>query len=113
MGLDLLLDRGHYVRRAQVHCLARRRAAGNKVRAHKIAGASRPSQNYSKRGPLGLVNAASVIIKRGSGSGVFESSTRCTLAARVSSSGCDVAMLTRVPIFTSAKNFGAASPCKR
>src|SRR5713101_381638 len=37
--LDLLLHRGHHVRCAQIDFLARRRAAGNKIRAH----------NYSER----------------------------------------------------------------
>ena len=34
MLLDLLLHRGHDVRRAQVHFLARGRSAGNEVGAH-------------------------------------------------------------------------------
>ena len=34
MRFDLLLHRRHHVRRAQIHLLARRRAAGNQVCAH-------------------------------------------------------------------------------
>ncbi len=36
MRLDLFLHRSHHIGRAQINFLARRRAAGNKVRAHKI-----------------------------------------------------------------------------
>src|SRR6516162_1205632 len=36
MRLHLLLHGRHYVRRAQIHFLARRRAAGNQVRAHVL-----------------------------------------------------------------------------
>jgi len=46
------------------------------------------------------------------GSGVFESSTRCTFDARVASSGCVVAMFTGSR-FYERENFGAASPCSR
>ena len=35
--LDLLLHRRHHVGRAQVYFFARRRAAGDQVRAHKLA----------------------------------------------------------------------------
>ena len=38
MRLHLLLYSRHYVRRAQVHFLARRRAAGNQIRAHTLIG---------------------------------------------------------------------------
>ena len=34
VGFHLLLHRSHHVRRAQIHFLPRRRAAGNKIRAH-------------------------------------------------------------------------------
>lgn len=36
MRLDLLLHCGHYIRRAQIHFLARGCATGNQVRAHVI-----------------------------------------------------------------------------
>ena len=36
MRFDLFLHRRHHIRRAQVYFLARRRAAGNEIRAHKI-----------------------------------------------------------------------------
>ena len=68
---------------------------------------------YWRSGPLGFSKAADEIIRLGLGSGAFESSMRCTLSPIVSSSGCELAMFTGVPIFTSAKNFGAASPCNR
>src|SRR6266481_10018755 len=68
---------------------------------------------YWRSGPLGFSKAADVIIRLGLGSGVFESSTRCTFDPSVASSGCELAIFTGVPIFTRAKNFGAASPCKR
>jgi hypothetical protein len=35
MRFDLFLHRRHHIGRAQVYLLVRRRAAGNKVRAHK------------------------------------------------------------------------------
>ena len=37
MRLDLLLHRGHHVRRAEIDLFARRCAAGDKIRAHKNA----------------------------------------------------------------------------
>src|SRR6266478_2280368 len=109
--LDLLLHGSHHIRRAEVHFFSCGCAAGNKIRAHEMTRRCRFS--YSSKGPLGFSNAADVIITDAGGSGVLESSTRCTLDARVASSGCVVAMFTGVPILTSAKNFGAASPCKR
>src|SRR6266568_8131284 len=114
MGLDLFLHRGHDVRGAQINFLARRCAAGNKIRAHKIMPRklSGPPA-YSSKAPLGFWNAPEVTIRLAGGSGALESSTRCTFESRVASSGCEVAMFTGVPIFTSAKNFGAASPCNR
>src|SRR5438094_3593683 len=36
MLLDLFLHRGHHVRRTQVDLFARRRSAGNEVRAHRL-----------------------------------------------------------------------------
>src|SRR6266851_2330689 len=36
MLLDLLLHRRHHIRRTQVDLLARRRSAGNEVRAHNV-----------------------------------------------------------------------------
>src|SRR5207302_9942825 len=110
VGFHLLLHRSHYVGCPQVHFLPRGCAAGNKVRAHKIARRFRRELSYWSSGPLGFSNAASVIIDRGSGSGVLESSTRCTFDARVASSGCVVPIFTGVPILTNAKNFAAASP---
>src|SRR5206468_2544881 len=86
--LHLLLHGSHHVRCAEVHFLPRCCAAGNQVRAHTI---------------VVILSAAKDL----------ESSTRCTFDARVASSGCVVAMSTGVPTLTSAKNFGAASPCSR
>src|SRR5438552_10959523 len=68
---------------------------------------------YWRSGPLGFSKAADVIIRLGLGSGVLESSTRCTLGPRVASSGREEAMLTGVSILTQARNSGATSPCNR
>src|SRR5215831_5074685 len=57
---------------------------------------------YSSRGPLGFSNAASETITEAGGSGVLESSTRCTFGPIVSSSGWALAMSTGVPMLTSA-----------
>ena len=57
---------------------------------------------YSSRGPLGFSNAPSEIIREAGGSGVLESSTRCTFGPIVSSSGWVLAIFTGVPILTSA-----------
>jgi len=57
---------------------------------------------YSSRGPLGFSNAPSEIIREAGGSGVLESSTRCTFGPSVSSSGWVLAIFTGVPIRTSA-----------
>ena len=53
MRFDLFLHRGHNVRGAQINFLARRRAAGNKIRAHRISG-DLPRTVYSSKGPLGF-----------------------------------------------------------
>src|SRR5262249_51130405 len=65
-------------------------------------GGNAPQPAYSSSGPLGVSNAASVIMREAGGSGVWESSTRCTFGPSVASSGWVAAMFTGVPIRTSA-----------
>src|SRR5260370_31327973 len=87
MRFDLFLHRGHDVRGAQINFLARRRAAGNKIRAHKIMRQFAPPPAYSSKGPLGFWNAPEVTMRLAGGSAVLESSTRSTFGPSVSSSG--------------------------
>ena len=50
MRLDLLLHGRHHVGRTQVHLLARRRAAGNQIRAHGF-GQCNPNRPFSNGRP--------------------------------------------------------------
>src|SRR5712692_654649 len=54
MRLHLFLHRGHYVGRAQIHFLPRRRPARNDICVHKIMRRSATSLCYSINGPLGF-----------------------------------------------------------
>src|SRR6266403_2655321 len=84
MLLDLFLHRGHHVRRTQVYFLARRRSAGDEVRAHNVksltchgcfsAGNSdhslEPKAYWStSRGPGGSLNQLGDIRSERGGSG--------------------------------------------
>src|SRR6266850_8312434 len=84
MLLDLFLHRGHHVRRTQVYFLARRRSAGNEVRAHRLKSLTRhgcfsaansdhslePKAYWStSRGPGGSLNQLGDIRSERGGSG--------------------------------------------
>ena len=58
-AIDLLLDGSHHFRRAQIHFLARRGAAGNKVRAHDAGQKTGAAARHQGKCSLSAVSIAS------------------------------------------------------
>src|SRR2546423_4073925 len=127
---DLLLHRGHYIRRAEVHFLPRGRAAGNQVRTHDFGQRNpnwpfsngRPSAEISlsaddhwstSTAPGGSLNQLGESNTERGGSGSRLWSSRSTRWPYFSSSGNELAISTGVPIRTKAKSRAAASRWRR
>ncbi len=84
----------------------------DRLECHSPSGHQGPSHIVMARAtcPGALGNAAEVTMRRGSGSGVFESSTRLTLGPRVASSGWVVGDVHRRSIADEGKEFRRRLP---